>query len=109
MNKIKDKPQLGPILILNHKCTQFLKGILSYRLPFSTTFAQREREREGEKYGRRAWSGNYLQGHHGASTKALALNHRQGHVRCHVVLDSLQSQTRWSCSTGLATSLGGPW
>ena len=26
MNKIKDKPQLGPIVTLNHKCTQFLKG-----------------------------------------------------------------------------------
>ena len=25
MNKIKEKPQLDPILTLNHTCTQFLK------------------------------------------------------------------------------------
>ena len=122
MNKIKEKPQLGPILTLNHKCTQFLKDEIGPNMKpvtegwtyvvclfdflhglsvcvdfffgcfyfryfqlwttiFDWTFAQRERERE--RYGRRAWSGNYLQGLHGASTNALVLNHQQGHVHCH--------------------------
>ena len=125
MNKIKEKPQLGPILTLNHKCTQFLKDeigpnmkpvtegwtyvvcLIDFLLGLSVCVSVSffwlflfqvfsaidyhfrlnlcsERERERERYGRRAWSGNYLQGLHGASTKELALNHRQRHVRCHV-------------------------
>ncbi|KAI5353605.1 hypothetical protein L3X38_006499 [Prunus dulcis] len=37
----------------------------------------------------------------------MAHAHRQRHVRYDVVLGAVQGQARWSCSSGLETSLGG--
>ena len=116
MNKIKDKPQLGPILTLNHKWTQSLKGeigpnvslfdfllglsvclgffflvvlisgIFSYRLPFSTEPLLRERERERERN---------MAGGHGAGTTYKGITVHQP-KRWHSITGKGMCAVMWS-------------